>query len=256
MSSKITFTNNLNQKLSGIVTKVGESKEKIVLFIHGYGSSKESETYTTLSNLLEKENIPSFRFDLTGHGESEGKFEDVTITQAIEDTKSAIKILKTLGYKKIIIMASSLGGYLATYTAPTEKSIIKLILRAPVLDFYKLLKLRTQKFSSEELERFKKQGYFYYQPERKFYWKFYQDILKNKYDAKKGILKCKIPIIVIHGDADKIVPFSLSENICSKITNCKLIKIKGGNHRLNSENIKLKVIKIIVEEIKKTFNNK
>ncbi len=245
----INFKNNKNLALKGILTRSKENKRILVLFIHGYASSKESETYTTLSESLKRKDIPNFRFDLSGHGESKGNFKDVTVSQALEDVKAAINLLKNLGYKKFIIVGSSFGGYLATHIAAHEKSTLKVILKAPVLDYLKLINERVGELTEKQLSNFKKQGCIYYQKNRKLYWKLYEDIIKNKYTAEKGILKCKMPIIVIHGDADKVVPFKHSQEICSQLENCKLIKIKGGDHRFTNPEHKKKVIQLIQEEI-------
>ncbi len=111
MDSKIFFKNSKGNKLCGIVNNPSKSKVKpIIVLAHGFSSNKNSGTYTVLTERLAKYNISTLRFDFYGHGESEGRFEDITISEAVDDILQAIKYLKLQGYKKIGLMGSSFGG--------------------------------------------------------------------------------------------------------------------------------------------------
>ena len=53
-------------------------------------------------------------------------------------------------------------------------------------------------------------------------------------DFRADLAKIKVPTLVIHGDADAIVPFEISGKRTAKaIAGCKLSLIKGGPHGLN-----------------------
>src|SRR6185369_10396244 len=82
----------------------------IVVLCHGFATSKESFTNVDLEKNLNENNFSTLRFDFFGHGESEGKFEDITISQEVRDIFAAVKYLKSLGYGKIGLVGSSSGG--------------------------------------------------------------------------------------------------------------------------------------------------
>lgn len=68
---------------------------------HGSQSSKNSNSITGLAEILERNNLLGFRFDFYGHGESDGKFEDITTKELIDDIISAINYLKKQGYEHV-----------------------------------------------------------------------------------------------------------------------------------------------------------
>ena len=85
MREKIFFENSKGNKLCGILSNPTNDKNKsIIVLCHGFSTSKESSTYISLEQILNKNNISTFRFDFFGHGESEGKFENLTTTFNLE----------------------------------------------------------------------------------------------------------------------------------------------------------------------------
>jgi pimeloyl-ACP methyl ester carboxylesterase len=247
---KITLNNSKRAKLKGILHESDNKLEKILVFFHGLGSSKESQFYKTLYPLLEENKIPYFSFDFSAHGESEGKIESFTVSQGLDDANTVINFLKKKGYRSFVLIGSSFGGYVASYIAAKERLVTKLILRAPVLDYFKLMEERVKKI---DIINFKKNKYAYYNSKSKLYWYFYNDIVTNKYSAQKGIFKVKCPIIVFHGTLDETVPFKFSKKICNQVANCQLIKIEKGDHRLITPEHQQKITEIIKNELIKEF---
>lgn len=75
--------------------KSGE-KCPIVIICHGFGGNRDRGTTCTIGHQLPTENIASIRFDFNGHGESEGRFEDMTVPNEIEDAKCVYQYVSTL----------------------------------------------------------------------------------------------------------------------------------------------------------------
>ena len=67
-------------KLAAIL-QVPENKTAypMVILMHGFTSNKEYELFSKTADRLEENGIASIRFDFNGHGESEGRFEDMTV---------------------------------------------------------------------------------------------------------------------------------------------------------------------------------
>lgn len=73
-----------------------------------------------ISVLLETIGVASLRFDLAGSGESDGEFEDATITSQVLDTESAIDRLRTdprVDPQRIGLLGISMGGIIAACAA-------------------------------------------------------------------------------------------------------------------------------------------
>ena len=91
---KIYYDSINNLKLCGILSKSGASdkKDKIVIMCHGIrGNKDECGAFVNLSQKLLENGYSSFRFDFNGHGESEGKDMEMTITREINDLESTVK---------------------------------------------------------------------------------------------------------------------------------------------------------------------
>jgi pimeloyl-ACP methyl ester carboxylesterase len=82
------------------------------------------------------------RFDYSGHGESEGRFEDGTISRWLEESLAAVRQL-TEGPQ--ILIGSSMGGWLALLVARALEAageghrLAGLVLIAPAVDFTQAL---------------------------------------------------------------------------------------------------------------------
>ncbi|GAH38486.1 unnamed protein product, partial [marine sediment metagenome] len=91
-----------------------------MILCHGFSTCKDSYTYVRLEEILNGKGISTFRFDFFAHGESEGEFEDITISEAVDDILNAIRFLKESGYLKIGLVGSSFGGIASVIVAKGE----------------------------------------------------------------------------------------------------------------------------------------
>ena len=90
----------------------------MVVFCHGFGGSKGGPLFELVADSLQCEGIASIRFDFNGHGESEGRFQDMTVPNEINDAKKVIEYVRDLRYvSKIALVGHSQGGVVASMTA-------------------------------------------------------------------------------------------------------------------------------------------
>ncbi len=83
-------------RLSGVLSMPAGQSEidtPVVLCCHGFMSNKERSTYMDLATGLEKKGIACYRFDMRGHGESEGDISDLTLSTSIEAMQLAYELL-------------------------------------------------------------------------------------------------------------------------------------------------------------------
>lgn len=232
MEKKISFKNSKGKQLVGIINETG-NKDWILVMAHGFSSSKNTKNFVKLSSMLEQKEISSFRFDFFGHGESEGEFENITISEAVDDILKAIEYVKDLGYKNIGLLGSSFGGISSIMASSKTKDLFFLALKSPVSDYWELERLR---YSEEELEAWKNKGVREYEDDGKLMklsYSFVEDFDNN--DAYTAAEKIKIPTLIVHGSADIDVPHSQSEKLVKYLSNAKLMTIKDANHRYTNE---------------------
>ncbi len=227
---KVFFTNNKNQKLCGILnepTKKGE----IVIIVHGFGSHKNTGARDSASHLA-KLNINSFRIDLNGCGESEGNFEECTITDYVEDVEAAIKYVKQKGYEKISLIGTSCGGIICMAVALKHPEIQRMFLRAPVSDYPSQ---REEFYGKEMITEWKEKGYMYKTKsdgtKLKVNYTFYED--SKKYVMYDKVKEIKCPVMIIHGDIDKTVNINDSKKVVQNFPNAELKIIQGAGHKLS-----------------------
>ncbi len=248
MGQKVYFTNSKRDKLCGILSNPSKNVNKpIIILCHGFHSNKNRKSYALLSDILNKYKISTFRFDFFGHGESEGKFEDITISEAVDDILQAINFLKQKGYSKIGLFGSSFGGMASIMTASKSNDLFLLALRSPVSNYEKYYK---KKFSLSYLDDWKRKGYRYYKEDGKklrLNYSFLEDFKNN--DGWKASTLIKIPTLIIHGDKDKSVPVEQSIKTTKLIPNCRLVLIKGADHRYTNEKHFQRMLKSISDFI-------
>jgi len=232
MEEKLFFNNSEGLKICGILAELDKLNKHIIIIVHGHASSKDGRTATDFVNSLNKLKLNSFRIDLDGCGESEGKFEDQTITSAVDDIISAIKLVKKRGYSKIDLLGSSFGGLAVMATALKYEGINRIGLKAPVSDYPTQ---RLKKSGKKYLDDWKKNGYNYYITSKgkklKINYSLFLDTKKYvMYDLVHDI---KCPILIVHGTKDEAVDINDSRKVIKKFKNGKLIELDGLDHSLS-----------------------
>ena len=90
----------------------------MVVFCHGFSGRKEGPLFELVADTLQAHGIASIRFDFNGHGESEGEFVDMTVPNEIEDAKKVVEYVSSLSYvSDLAIVGHSQGGVVASMLA-------------------------------------------------------------------------------------------------------------------------------------------
>ena len=90
----------------------------MVILMHGIFASKNINPTPALARGLAKAGIASIRFDFDGHGQSDGRRQDMTIEKEIADAKAIWDFIQTLPYVEGVgLLGHSQGGVVASMTA-------------------------------------------------------------------------------------------------------------------------------------------
>ena len=109
MEEKVYYSTFDNKKLCGILNANNTSK-KVVVICHARTSSKDSRPTTMLANELSKVKINNFRFDFISCGESDGEYNDYTVSNMVLNLKDTLIFLKEKGFEKFILIGCSMGA--------------------------------------------------------------------------------------------------------------------------------------------------
>ena len=110
----------------------GEIYDMAIIF-HGFTANRNTPLLKEIADELRDENIASVRFDFNGHGDSDGKFENMTVLNEIEDANAILNYVKTDPHvRNIYLVGHSQGGVVASMLAGLYPDIIKkVVLLAP-----------------------------------------------------------------------------------------------------------------------------
>lgn len=210
---KRNFKNSRGLNLSAIFE--GEDRNApTVIICHGYESSKDSIAQKDLRRNLVESGFSVIAFDFTGRGESQGTTNDLTPSSGLDDLKSAIT---NLDKKEFALHGISFGGYVALLYA-SQNPVLALTLKCPVSDYPQVLKLNDQEESPSRV-------------------KILAETLNiNLYEKVKNI---QAPALIVHGDADEIVPLDQSRKLLKSIgSKEKELKIiKGAPHTMRGSSM-------------------
>ena len=229
---KIHYENAYNQNLCGILTK-SNNTDKIVIMCHGIrGNKDECGAFVKLANELLEAGYSSFRFDFNGHGESDGKDLDMTITKEISDLESTVVMLEQKGYKDFVLLGGSFGaGIVSLFPFEKYNNVKAIILWYGGLD-YDYARFGNL-FTEENMKQAEKNGYYVSKSMNTGEeFKFGLELFKETYRFKpyESLINCDLPKLFVHGDKDSVLPYELSENVSSQCSNSIFKLIKNGEH--------------------------
>ena len=134
-TEKITL-NGSQGKLSAVLRRPAlkpGAKCDLVILCHGFNADKEFPILKMTADRLQSDGVASLVFDFNGHGESDGKFRDMTIPNEIADLDSVLAYVSKLPYvQNIALVGHSQGGVVAAMAAGNHpKQVKSVVLLAP-----------------------------------------------------------------------------------------------------------------------------
>ena len=181
---KVRITTSDNVELVGWYHEKNLKDYKTLIFFHGNAGSLDNRIYKI--NHFQNMNINFLIIAWRGFSGNSGKPSEQAL---YEDGKSAIKWLIKKGVKEkdLILYGESLGTGVAVDLAQ-NKSYAGIILETPFTSMVDAAK-----------------NVYPYIPVGL--------LLKDKYENDKKIKKINIPVLVMHGEEDQIVPFKMGKKI-------------------------------------------
>lgn len=238
----VSFQSN-DRKIVGYLSYPDNKKNKegkncpAIIVTHGYCGDKESAKGQLLVDQF-GEDFVILRIDFNGHGDSEGNFEELTITKCVEDLQNAISYLETLEFvnkDQIGIMGFSMGGMTSIIAAAKDKRIKAGVLFSAPSHFEHCDTSGMHKYDNAT---WKQKGVNYLldiggEFKVKINYSFFED--GCSYDMYELAKKIKIPLVIFHGDHDDIVPLKQSQELIKHLENGNLRIIEGADHRYNQD---------------------
>lgn len=245
---RVTFKNTRNLTLVGNLYP--STSKSIIIMCHGFMSNKHSKgRFKRLAVAFNKSGYSALSFDFSGCGESDDDF--LTVKKEVDDLKSAIQFVKSMGYEKIALYGHSLGSLICLKSYTPE--IRTIVLSGALTDSMKYD--WEEFFTKEQMQELEEEGYLIEYTPKEVRKKTLIDrrILKdfeliNQEELLKNI---DCPVLIIHGDNDEEerLLHKRSKAAMNFLSNdSKLEVIRRANHNF------LKHFDIVIELATDWFN--
>jgi pimeloyl-ACP methyl ester carboxylesterase len=210
-----------------------------LVWLSGYRSDMDSTKASALDAEAERRGLGLLRFDYSGHGRSDGRLEDGTISRWLEET---LAVVRAQSEGPQILVGSSMGGYLALLAvralskAGEAERVKGLILIAPAVDFTEALIWAK---APDEARRAIMDGGVWRRPSAYSSEPdcFTRDLIEDgrKHLLLGGMIRTGAPTAVLQGMRDEDVPFSHALALMQRFGGdpATLTLIKDGDHRLS-----------------------
>lgn len=182
----------------------GSGRSATLLWFHG-NTGNIADRVDNIALLHDRLGISIFIFDYRGYGRSEGSVSEEGTYRDAEAALAYLRSQKDVNPAKIILFGRSLGAAIAVELAAKEPCA-GLLLESP---FTSVKEMADSAFPLFPV------GFFF----------------RTKYDALSKIKQVKVPVLILHGDRDEIVPFSMGRRIFEAANEPKtFFTIKGAGH--------------------------
>ena len=216
------ITNPQGETLDYTFHDPGNQPRDLLIIGHGVTGNKDRPFVVALAEAVANEGMAVLRFSFAGNGASGGDFRDCTISKEVEDLNAVVTAAVNNGYR-VTYAGHSMGGAVGVLAAPSDDRIRHLISLAGMVntkDFY------DREFGEEKPD----EGCMWEEPSCPLSSTYRNDMYDIGSVASKAS-EIKVPWLLVHGDADDVVPIEDSREIFALATEPKkIIEIPGANH--------------------------
>ena len=224
-------------RLRGTFVDALTEPSSVTVLIHGGGVTRdEGGFFTRLAAGLSNVGIASLRFDLRGHGESEGRQEDLTLSSVLNDIGSAIAHARALaGSAPANVLGASFGGGICGYFAARHPDRVRrLVLVNPLINYKKRFIDDKPYWSDDQIDEaagqeLLKNGFLVHSPTFRLGRPLLNEVFYLRPDEAIGSITT--PTLIVHGTKDTFIPIDSSRHHIARIqAETRLLEIEGAQY--------------------------
>lgn len=208
-----------------------------VVLVHGGGVTREEGGFfTRLAAGLAEHGVASLRYDLRGHGESDGRPEESSLAAHLNDIRVALtEVHRATEAPTVSLLGTSFGGGLAAYYAALRPDeLTRLVLLNPQLN-YKNRYIDQKPYWSEDFldddkaQQLTEQGYLDHSPTVKHSRALLNEVFWIRPNEVLGSITA--PTLIVHGTQDTFVSIDASREAVQQLhADHRLVEIEGAQH--------------------------
>jgi pimeloyl-ACP methyl ester carboxylesterase len=224
-------------RLSATLTMPAAVPSSAAVMVHGGGVTRdEGGFFTRLAAGISQAGGASLRFDLRGHGASDGRQEDLTLAGIMNDIRAAVAHLAGVtGVSRVDVIGASFGGGVTgCFAAHHPKLVRRLVLFNPLVNYKKRFiddkpywhDDRIDEVAGQELSA---NGYLPHSPTFKLGRPLLNEVFYLRPD--RVFADIQAPTLIIHGTRDTFIPVDSSRRYIQLIgAETKLLEVDGAQH--------------------------
>jgi pimeloyl-ACP methyl ester carboxylesterase len=199
--------------------------KEILVIGHGVTGNKDRPALVALSKAAAAIGLPSLRISFAGNGDSEGCFEDSTISKEVEDLGS---VLDALDGWKIGYVGHSMGGAVGVLRAASDPRIKTLVSLAGMVNTADFLERKFGALTPGE-------GFMWDKPECPLS-QSYADDMRSIDTVLPQAADIGIPWLLVHGSSDEVVlPRDSQAALAANNGRTQLLELEGADHVFSNE---------------------
>jgi len=232
------------ERLALDVTPPGDARRTSALYVHGLGSHRGGEKALFLERELVARGFGYARFDLRGHGDSDGRFEELTLSRQIEDLEAVLAHLGSGAAgappRRVLLIGASLGALTVAWrgvTSPRRAGVPEVVGQVLVAPSFRIVERYLDALGESGRERWRRAGVHRFAgPWFEFDLRFDVVTDSGRYPHERLLRETTLPTLILHGTGDPSAPLRLSEEFAAGCAGrrTRLVAIEGGDHRLTA----------------------
>lgn len=200
----------------------GDSQETgpLVIIGHGVTGNKDRPFVVALAEGLAAAGVDTLRLSFSGNGESEGRFEDSTISKEVDDLGAMLDAVED---RSVCFIGHSMGGAVGVIRASQDSRIRWLVSLAGMV--------HTRAFAAREFSDVTPGvGCMWEEPSCPLS-QTYMDNM-NRIDSVADLgSKISVPWLLVHGTEDDVVPPQDADDIRQRAgSHVETIRLEGADH--------------------------
>ena len=218
-------------ELCAVLERPQAERCPLVIVLHGFTSTKDKPHTLAACRAMRAAGFATLRFDLYGHGESGGEFRQHTLHKWISNTLAVLHAARRLDFvTEIWLSGHSQGGLTAALAGGMAPDLVRgLILRAPAFMIPRCAREGSLLgFAFDPLHVPEEIGVLKGLTLGGDYIRVAQTI-----HAEDAIRRFPGPVLLLHGDADDVVPPEDSREAAHMYHRCRLEMIAGETHHFD-----------------------
>lgn len=228
MEQQVQFNNHLGELLAGTLHQPEEASIGAVVAGHCFTCSRHTGILRRVCNDLSRRGFSVLRFDFSGNGQSQGAFEASTWSKQILEMEAAVQWMRDRGADWIGLTGHSLGAAIALLAARRSASIAAVCRLAgrtrSSRPIHFLTAAQQETLAVDGRVAFTSRG-----RRLNLNQAFFDDA--ETYDLTAATRSLAIPMLMVHGDQDAIIP--VSDAHLARDANpqhVELFIVDGGDH--------------------------